>query len=160
MMENIGAVRNGTFRTIPKRLNRISFVTRLDHLNPVDPKNKAAASSSAFRHSFVTALRDTPVHQQRSQRRRETNQRNPSSTGSILQRRKFMPLHSPPATVPSTHDRQPIKYKSFRIAPAELEAMLLSHPAVADVAVVAAPDRDVGELPKALVVLRSEISGD
>ncbi len=71
-----------------------------------------------------------------------------------------MPLHSPPATVPSTHDRQPIKYKSFRIAPAELEAMLLSHPAVADVAVVAAPDRDVGELPKALVVLRSEISGD
>lgn len=46
-----------------------------------------------------------------------------------------------------------IKYKGFQIAPAELEAMLLTHPAVADVAVVGVPDAEAGEAPKAFVVL-------
>jgi acyl-CoA synthetase (AMP-forming)/AMP-acid ligase II len=47
-----------------------------------------------------------------------------------------------------------IKYKGFPVAPAELEALLLTHPAVADAAVVPAPDGEAGEIPKAFVVLK------
>ncbi|HMA38183.1 MAG TPA: AMP-binding protein [Chloroflexia bacterium] len=47
-----------------------------------------------------------------------------------------------------------IKYKGYQIAPAELEALLLSHPAVADAAVIAIPDAEAGEVPKAFVVLK------
>lgn len=48
-----------------------------------------------------------------------------------------------------------IKYKGFSVAPAQLEALLLEHPAVADVAVIAKPDAEAGEVPKAFVVLRA-----
>jgi acyl-CoA synthetase (AMP-forming)/AMP-acid ligase II len=51
-----------------------------------------------------------------------------------------------------------IKYKGLQIAPAELEALLLSHPAVADAAVVPMPDEEAGEVPKAFVVKRGEVS--
>jgi acyl-CoA synthetase (AMP-forming)/AMP-acid ligase II len=47
-----------------------------------------------------------------------------------------------------------IKYKGFSVAPAQLEALLLEHPAVADVAVIAKADEEAGEVPKAFVVLR------
>ena len=47
-----------------------------------------------------------------------------------------------------------IKYKGFQVPPAELEALLLEHPGVADVAVVGKPDVEAGEIPKAFVVLR------
>jgi acyl-CoA synthetase (AMP-forming)/AMP-acid ligase II len=49
-----------------------------------------------------------------------------------------------------------IKYKGFQVAPAELEAVLLSHPAVADCAVIGVPDDEAGEVPKAFVVRASE----
>src|SRR4029077_13700674 len=42
-----------------------------------------------------------------------------------------------------------IKYKGFQVAPAELEAILLTHPAVADAAVIPIPDDEAGEIPKA-----------
>jgi acyl-CoA synthetase (AMP-forming)/AMP-acid ligase II len=45
-----------------------------------------------------------------------------------------------------------IKYKGYQVAPAELEDVLLAHPAVADVAVVRSPDEAAGEVPKAYVV--------
>jgi acyl-CoA synthetase (AMP-forming)/AMP-acid ligase II len=45
-----------------------------------------------------------------------------------------------------------IKYKGFQVAPAELEALLITHPEVADVAVVGVPDEEAGEVPKAYVV--------
>ena len=45
-----------------------------------------------------------------------------------------------------------IKYKGFQVPPAELEALLLAHPAVADAAVIAVSDLEAGEIPKALVV--------
>jgi long-chain acyl-CoA synthetase len=48
-----------------------------------------------------------------------------------------------------------IKYKSLSVAPAQLEAVLLEHPAVADVAVIAKPNEEAGEVPKAFVVLRA-----
>jgi acyl-CoA synthetase (AMP-forming)/AMP-acid ligase II len=47
-----------------------------------------------------------------------------------------------------------IKYKGFQVAPAELEAILVTHPAVADAAVVPSPDPAAGEVPKAFIVLR------
>ena len=47
-----------------------------------------------------------------------------------------------------------IKYKGFQVAPAELEAILLSHPEVSDVAVIPSPDDEAGEVPKAFVVRR------
>jgi long-chain acyl-CoA synthetase len=48
-----------------------------------------------------------------------------------------------------------IKYKGFSVAPAQLEALLLEHPAVADVGVIAKADNEVGEIPKAFVVRRA-----
>jgi acyl-CoA synthetase (AMP-forming)/AMP-acid ligase II len=49
-----------------------------------------------------------------------------------------------------------IKYKGMQVAPAELEALLLTHPAVLDVAVVRKADQEAGEVPKAYVVLRPD----
>jgi acyl-CoA synthetase (AMP-forming)/AMP-acid ligase II len=53
-----------------------------------------------------------------------------------------------------------IKYKGMQVAPAELEALLLTHPAVADVAVIGSPDEEAGEVPKAFVVLKGEATPD
>ena len=53
-----------------------------------------------------------------------------------------------------------IKYKGFQVAPAELEAVLLSHPAVADAAVIPSPDEEAGEVPKAFIVLKGDITPD
>jgi 4-coumarate--CoA ligase len=47
-----------------------------------------------------------------------------------------------------------IKYKGFQVAPAELEAVLLTHPSVADAAVIGRPDDECGEIPVGFVVLR------
>ena len=49
-----------------------------------------------------------------------------------------------------------IKFKGMQVAPAELEALLVTHPAIADAAVIPVPDEEAGELPKAYVVLRPE----
>lgn len=51
-----------------------------------------------------------------------------------------------------------IKYKGLQVAPAELEALLLGHPSVADAAVIPVPDPDAGEIPKAFVVLRAPLT--
>jgi acyl-CoA synthetase (AMP-forming)/AMP-acid ligase II len=53
-----------------------------------------------------------------------------------------------------------IKYKGLQVAPAELEAVLLSHPAVADAAVVPLKDNDAGEIPRAFVVLKGAATAD
>lgn len=45
-----------------------------------------------------------------------------------------------------------IKYKGFQVPPAELEALLLTHPDVADAAVIGAPDDEAGEVPTGFVV--------
>jgi len=53
-----------------------------------------------------------------------------------------------------------IKYKAFQVAPAELESLLLKHPAVADAAVIPHPDAEAGEVPKAFVVMKGQASPD
>ncbi|RHZ54599.1 hypothetical protein CDV55_102806 [Aspergillus turcosus] len=53
-----------------------------------------------------------------------------------------------------------IKVKGLQVAPAELEAHLLTHPAVADCAVVAIPDEAAGEVPKAIVVKSASAGND
>lgn len=45
-----------------------------------------------------------------------------------------------------------IKYKGYQVPPAEIEAVLLSHPEVLDAAVIGIPDEKAGELPLAFVV--------
>jgi acyl-CoA synthetase (AMP-forming)/AMP-acid ligase II len=53
-----------------------------------------------------------------------------------------------------------IKYKGLQVAPAELEAVLLSHPQISDAAVIGVADEEAGEVPKAFVVLAEELSED
>jgi acyl-CoA synthetase (AMP-forming)/AMP-acid ligase II len=55
-----------------------------------------------------------------------------------------------------------IKYKGYQVAPAELEALLLTHPFVADVAVIPVADEEAGEIPKAFVVKKPgvDITGE
>ena len=53
-----------------------------------------------------------------------------------------------------------IKYKGLQVAPAELEAVLLTHPAVVDAAVIPSPDEEAGEVPKAYVVLKGAAAPD
>jgi len=56
--------------------------------------------------------------------------------------------------------KEMIKYKGLQIAPAELEAVLLTHPAVADAAVIPSPDPEAGEVPKAFVVLKGAATAE
>jgi acyl-CoA synthetase (AMP-forming)/AMP-acid ligase II len=50
-----------------------------------------------------------------------------------------------------------IKYKGYQVAPAELEAVVMGHPAVRDAAVVGIADPVAGELPKAYVVAGDDL---
>jgi acyl-CoA synthetase (AMP-forming)/AMP-acid ligase II len=69
-------------------------------------------------------------------------------------------LHTGDIAVIDEHDhvsivdrvKELIKYKGFQVPPAELEALLVAHPKVADVAVIGVADDEAGELPKAFVV--------
>ncbi|XP_028796173.1 4-coumarate--CoA ligase-like 5 [Neltuma alba] len=45
-----------------------------------------------------------------------------------------------------------IKYKGYQVPPAELEALLLTHHAISDAAVIPFPDKEVGQYPMAYVV--------
>ncbi|MFF3834443.1 4-coumarate--CoA ligase family protein [Streptomyces sp. NPDC002458] len=45
-----------------------------------------------------------------------------------------------------------IKYKGYQVAPADLEALLLTHPSIADAAVIGVHDADGNEVPKAYLV--------
>jgi len=47
-----------------------------------------------------------------------------------------------------------IKYKGYQVPPAELEALLMEHPAVADAAVIPKPHPEGGEIPKAFIILK------
>ncbi|XP_010477287.1 PREDICTED: 4-coumarate--CoA ligase-like 5 isoform X2 [Camelina sativa] len=48
-----------------------------------------------------------------------------------------------------------IKYKGYQVAPAELEALLLTHPEIPDAAVIPFPDKAVGQFPMAYVVRKT-----
>lgn len=53
-----------------------------------------------------------------------------------------------------------IKYNAYQVAPAELEAILVTHPMVADCAVIPHPDPETGEVPKAFVVKKGEVTAE
>ena len=53
-----------------------------------------------------------------------------------------------------------IKYKGLQVAPAELEAVILGHPAIADAAVIGIADEEAGEVPKAFVVCKGKITAE
>ncbi|GJV77027.1 4-coumarate--CoA ligase 5-like protein [Tanacetum coccineum] len=48
-----------------------------------------------------------------------------------------------------------IKYKGYQVPPAELEALLLTHPEIDDCAVIPFPDKNVGQFPMAYIVRKS-----
>uniref|UniRef100_A0A1J3GJT6 4-coumarate--CoA ligase-like 5 n=1 Tax=Noccaea caerulescens TaxID=107243 RepID=A0A1J3GJT6_NOCCA len=48
-----------------------------------------------------------------------------------------------------------IKYKGYQVPPAELEALLYTHPEIVDAAVIPYPDREVGQFPMAYVVRKT-----
>ncbi|XP_037944387.1 luciferin 4-monooxygenase-like [Teleopsis dalmanni] len=50
-----------------------------------------------------------------------------------------------------------IKYKAFQVPPAEIEAILLTHPKIKDAAVIGKPDEEAGELPMAFVVKQANV---
>ncbi|MFD4111971.1 4-coumarate--CoA ligase family protein [Streptomyces niveus] len=52
-----------------------------------------------------------------------------------------------------------IKYKGFQVAPADLEALLLTHESIADAAVIGVYDEDGNEIPKAYVVRQPSAPG-
>ncbi len=58
--------------------------------------------------------------------------------------------------------KEMIKYKGYQVAPAELEGVVMEHPAVMDAAVIPKRDFEAGEVPKAFVVLKpgQEASAD
>lgn len=49
-----------------------------------------------------------------------------------------------------------IKYKGYQVPPAEIEAILLTHPGILDAAVIGIPDEKAGELPLAFVVRKPD----
>ena len=53
-----------------------------------------------------------------------------------------------------------IKVKGFQVAPAELEALLLKHPSIADVAVIPVADAECGEVPKAVIVTKGDLTAE
>ncbi|WP_338886456.1 AMP-binding protein [Rhodococcus sovatensis] len=53
-----------------------------------------------------------------------------------------------------------IKYKGYQVPPAELEALLLTHPEIADAAVIGVLDDEGEEVPKAFVVLQANATID
>ncbi len=85
---------------------------------------------------------------------------NPEATAATIDADGW--LHTGDIAVIDDHDhitivdrlKELIKYNGFQVAPAELEAVILTHPDVADVAVIGVPDAAAGELPKAFVVPR------
>ena len=76
-----------------------------------------------------------------------------------LSRFKF-PLPEPSRRVDFVHET-PLFYNFFfQVPPAELEALLISHPNIDDAAVIGVPDVESGELPKAFVVRHGELTSE
>ncbi|WP_448625943.1 4-coumarate--CoA ligase family protein [Geodermatophilus sp. URMC 64] len=84
---------------------------------------------------------------------------NPSATADTLDADGW--LHTGDVAVVDEHGcytvvdrvKELIKYKGYQVAPAELEAVLLSSPDIADAAVIGVKDEQTGEeLPKAFIV--------
>ena len=53
-----------------------------------------------------------------------------------------------------------IKVKGYQVAPAELEALLLKHPKIADAAVIPVADEEAGQRPKAIIVARDGLTAE
>jgi acyl-CoA synthetase (AMP-forming)/AMP-acid ligase II len=89
---------------------------------------------------------------------------NPAATAQILDKDGWLHTgdigHADPDGDFYVVDRvkELIKYKGYQVPPAELEAILLTHPAVADAAVIPSPDEEAGEVPKAFVVLKGLVT--
>ncbi|EGF76873.1 hypothetical protein BATDEDRAFT_33779 [Batrachochytrium dendrobatidis JAM81] len=85
---------------------------------------------------------------------------NPSATKDSIDQEGYFHTGDVAVVGPTGHffivDRlkELIKYKGFQVPPAELEAKLITHPSIADAAVISLADKEAGELPLAYVVLQ------
>lgn len=83
---------------------------------------------------------------------------NPSATADTIDQDGF--LHTGDLAVIDAHGnitivdrlKELIKYKGYQVPPAELEALLLTHPQIADAAVIGVVNAEGEEVPKAFVV--------
>ena len=92
----------------------------------------------------------------------------PTSTAEVLDQDGF--LHTGDVATISAEGyltivdrvKELIKYHGYQVPPAELEALLLSHPRIADAAVIGVQDASGQEVPKAFVVVQSgaELTAD
>lgn len=90
----------------------------------------------------------------------------PGATGATIDREGW--LHTGDIGTVDEHGycrivdrvKELIKFKGFQVAPAELEALLLTHPSIKDAAVVRSPDEEAGEVPKAFVVSDGSLSAE
>ena len=86
-------------------------------------------------------------------RRRSSHPQEPRRKRTHLHRRPNKRAHQSKGTFPLTSYLHPSHHiQGHQVAPAELEAHLLAHPAVNDCAVIQIPDERAGEIPKAFVV--------
>jgi acyl-CoA synthetase (AMP-forming)/AMP-acid ligase II len=90
---------------------------------------------------------------------------NPGATAATLDEDGF--LHTGDVAAIDRHGivsivdrvKELIKYKGYQVPPAELEAVLLTHPEIADAAVVGVRDEEGEEVPKAFVVRQPGVAG-
>ena len=88
---------------------------------------------------------------------------NPEATAEVLESDGF--LHTGDIATANARGivtiidrlKELIKYKGYQVAPAVLEAVLLSHPHIADAAVIGVNDGDGQEIPKAFIVLQQGV---
>ncbi len=74
---------------------------------------------------------------------------NPEATTAVIGRDGWLTI--------ADRVKELIKCKGLQVAPAELEAILMTHPQVAGCAVTGVPDEEAGEVPKASVVLPARL---
>ena len=145
------------------------------HLSPTRdaPVKPGSAGTGGAEHRGARSSTSTPARPSRRARRASCWMRGPQIMKGYLDRPagdRGLPSTARAGTTPATsatstttgcffivdRTKELIKYKGLQVAPAELEALLLTHPAILDAAVIRKADEEAGEVPKAFVVLKPD----
>ena len=159
-------VANALFERLGFRVSQAYGMTEVSgasHLGPTTPDKIKPASGGRLMPNMECKIVDVGTH----------NEVPAGEQGEILVRGPIVmqgylgQAGATAATIDADGDifivdrtKELIKYKGLQVAPAELEAVLLGNPAIADACVIGVADEEAGEVPKAFVVKKSEISAD